>query len=157
MAEDSSSHRLRWLVLALLLGGTVWYLRSPRQAGEEPVDVESRPDFPPPDLPPVCGTAQLAIDRLNEAEPEAPAASRPSPRPRRSASATLPVGSVAALPDGAAPGPEFTVKAKAGSELFHGPDSPYFGRTKADLWFRTADDARAAGLTAWTPRRRTAG
>jgi hypothetical protein len=41
--------------------------------------------------------------------------------------------------------------------LFHPPTSPYFARTKADVWFRSPDDARAAGFTAWTPRRRAAG
>ena len=79
-------------------------------------------------------------------------APRPSPRPRRSAVAELPAGSAQALPDGSAPGPEYTVKAKSGSELFHGPDSPYFGRTRAEFWFRTAEDARTAGFTEWTPR-----
>ncbi|WP_443690197.1 sunset domain-containing protein [Pseudonocardia abyssalis] len=38
--------------------------------------------------------------------------------------------------------------------LFHPPTSPYFGRTKAEVWFRTSDDAVAAGFTAYSPRRR---
>jgi hypothetical protein len=87
---------------------------------------------------------------------DAAAPAAPAPRPRR-AIAAIPAGAAAARPDGSAPGPEYTIKAKAGSGLFHGPDSPYFGRTRAEFWFRTADDARAAGLTGWTPRRRTPG
>jgi hypothetical protein len=74
-------------------------------------------------------------------------------RPRRP-HLTLPETAAFAGPDGSPPGPEYTIKAKSGSSLFHGPDSPYFSRTRAEFWFRTAADARAAGLTEWTPRRR---
>jgi hypothetical protein len=157
MDEETSSHRLRWLMLALLVGGIVWVVRSRAvesvESGESGESAQDRslPPAPVDEPQPVAAPAPAVV-----VEP-GPAAGRPAPRARRSAAATLPAGSVAAGPDGSAPGPEFTVKAKAGSELFHGPDSPYFGRTKADLWFRTADDARAAGLTAWTPRRRAAG
>lgn len=88
-------------------------------------------------------------------------ARRPSPRPRAAALTPpvparedLPPGAAASLPDGSAPGPEYTIKGKAGSMLFHPPGSPYFARTKAEYWFRTAEDARAAGFTEWTPRKR---
>ncbi|MHA6626783.1 sunset domain-containing protein [Pseudonocardia sichuanensis] len=96
----------------------------------------------------------------------ATATRRPSPRPRTAAPAAAapdaaapaqdgrPRAAVAARPDGSAPGPEYTIKGNAGSMLFHTPESPYYGRTRAEYWFRTADDARAAGFTEWTPRRR---
>jgi hypothetical protein len=58
-------------------------------------------------------------------------------------------------PDGEAPGPEFTIKGNADSMLFHTPQSPYFERTRAEVWFRTADEAVAAGFTEWRPHRRT--
>jgi hypothetical protein len=58
-------------------------------------------------------------------------------------------------PDGAAPGPEFTIKGNADSMLFHTPASPYFERTRAEVWFRTADEAVAAGFTEWRAHRRT--
>lgn len=58
------------------------------------------------------------------------------------------------LPDGSAPAPEFTIKGNAGSMLFHTKESPYFGRTKAEVWFRSAADAEAAGFTGWDKRRR---
>ena len=73
---------------------------------------------------------------------------RRPPRPR-------PPGAVAPLPDGSAPGPEYTIKGNAASMLFHSPGSPYYARTKAAFWFRSADEARAAGFTEWTPRRRS--
>jgi hypothetical protein len=58
-------------------------------------------------------------------------------------------------PDGAAPGPEFTIKGNADSMLFHTPESPYFERTRAEVWFRTPDEAVAAGFTEWRAHRRT--
>ena len=59
-------------------------------------------------------------------------------------------GSAVPGPDGAAPGPEFTIKGNPDSMLFHTPDSPYYGRTKADVWFSKPEDAEAAGFTNWT-------
>ena len=64
-------------------------------------------------------------------------------------------GSARSLPDGSAPGPEYQIKGNTSSMLFHLPTSPYYKRTKPEVWFRTAEDARAAGFTEWTPRRRT--
>jgi hypothetical protein len=58
-------------------------------------------------------------------------------------------------PDGEAPGPEFTIKGNASSMLFHTPASPYYERTRAEVWFRTADEAVAAGFKEWRPQRRT--
>src|SRR4029077_7260894 len=58
-------------------------------------------------------------------------------------------------PDGASPGPEFTIKGNADSMLFHTPESPYYKRTRAEVWFRTADEAVAAGFTEWRAHRRS--
>ena len=117
-------------------------------------------------------TSSTSADRDAAARQPTPAAARstsgapdparrPSPRPRAAALTPpaparedLPPGAAEALPDGSAPGPEYTIKGKAGSMLFHPPGSPYFARTKAEYWFRTAEDARAAGFTEWTPRKR---
>ena len=38
--------------------------------------------------------------------------------------------------------------------LFHPPSSPYYSRTKAEVWFRTPEEAQEAGFTEYTPRRR---
>ena len=88
-----------------------------------------------------------------------PRSDRPSPRRRKPSpspqAATLPPGAVAAGPDGSAPDAEYTIKASTGSLLFHTPASPYFRRTKAEIWFRSAADAQAAGFTEWTPKKRT--
>jgi hypothetical protein len=51
----------------------------------------------------------------------------------------------------------FTIKGNAQSMLFHTPDSPYYGRTKAEVWFRAEADAERAGFTKYVrkPRRST--
>ena len=59
-------------------------------------------------------------------------------------------GSALAGPEGTAPGAEYTIKGNEDSMLFHTPDSPYYGRTKAEVWFRDPADAEAAGFTSWT-------
>jgi small subunit ribosomal protein S16 len=64
------------------------------------------------------------------------------------ASDASPFGEHSAVPleDGSAPGPEYTIKGNAGSMLYHPPSSPFFGRTKAEVWFTTAEAAEAAGF-----------
>lgn len=59
-------------------------------------------------------------------------------------------GSARPGPGGASPGPVYTIKGNADSMLFHTTDSPYYGRTKAEVWFKTAADAERAGFTPWT-------
>ncbi|TDD16724.1 hypothetical protein E1218_29145 [Kribbella turkmenica] len=48
----------------------------------------------------------------------------------------------------------FTIKGNAQSMLFHTPDSPYYGRTKPQVWFRSESDAERAGFTKYTRRPR---
>jgi hypothetical protein len=67
------------------------------------------------------------------------AAARPGPYP----------GSLLPAADGSSPSPDHQVKANEGSHRFHTADSPYYLRTRGDAWFRTAEEARAAGFTAW--------
>jgi len=45
--------------------------------------------------------------------------------------------------------PEGTIKGNAATMLFHTTESPFYGRTRADVWFVTEDEARAAGYTRW--------
>ena len=112
----------------------------------QPVEPEPHSLFTP--APP-----RRANPRSDRPSPSpSPRRRKPSPSPQ---TATLPPGAVAAGPDGSAPDPEYTIKASTGSLLFHSPSSPYFRRTKAEIWFRSAADARAAGFTEWTPKKRT--
>lgn len=55
-------------------------------------------------------------------------------------------GSHAALPDDGQP-EGFPVKGNADSMLYHTPESPFYGRTKAEVWFASAEAAEAAGFS----------
>ncbi|WP_051204102.1 sunset domain-containing protein [Nocardioides sp. CF8] len=61
-------------------------------------------------------------------------------------------GSADPLADGASPHESFTIKGNADSMLFHTAESPYYGRTRAEVWFDSEDRARAAGFTRWDQR-----
>lgn len=47
---------------------------------------------------------------------------------------------------GSEPGEDFVVKGNEDSMLYHTPDSPYYDATVAEVWFKTAEDAEAAGF-----------
>jgi small subunit ribosomal protein S2 len=102
-----------------------------------------------------------------DAAPEAPAAEAPATEVVAEAATTAPeeVATEAAVstsataggegefgPDSAAPledgsAPEgFEVKGNKNSMKFHAPSSPWFGRTNAEVWFRSTDAAEAAGF-----------
>jgi hypothetical protein len=48
----------------------------------------------------------------------------------------------------------FTIKGNAQSMLFHTPESPYYGRTKPEVWFRTEADAERAGFSKYVRKPR---
>ena len=52
--------------------------------------------------------------------------------------------SAAPLEDGSAP-EGFEIKGNKNSMKFHAPSSPWYARTNAEIWFRTAEAAEAAG------------
>ena len=62
-------------------------------------------------------------------------------------------GSVDPLPDGSMP-VGFDVKGNADSMLYHSPKSPWYARTKAEVWFRDEESAAAAGFARWDSRGR---
>ena len=62
-------------------------------------------------------------------------------------------GSVDPLPDGSMP-VGFDVKGNADSMLYHSPESPWYARTKAEVWFRDEESAAAAGFARWDSRGR---
>jgi large subunit ribosomal protein L17 len=55
-------------------------------------------------------------------------------------------GSHAALEDGSQP-EGFPIKGNADSMLYHVPDSEYYDRTVAEVWFATEEDAEKAGFS----------
>jgi large subunit ribosomal protein L17 len=59
----------------------------------------------------------------------------------------LPAGAVAANEDGSSPDEAYTVKGNADSGKYHEPDGQWFEQTIAEFWFKSAEDAEAAGFT----------
>ena len=91
----------------------------------------------------------------SEASAEAAGFTRWDRKPKEPEVAEGPYGAGSALPlaDGSAPSSAFVIKGNGDSMLFHGPDSPYYNRTKAEVWFDTAERAEAAGFTGWTRKK----
>jgi hypothetical protein len=58
-------------------------------------------------------------------------------------------GSALPLPDGSAPSPQFRVKARTSSMVFHTENSPFYERLEPQVWFCSVDDAHRAGFTSW--------
>jgi large subunit ribosomal protein L17 len=59
--------------------------------------------------------------------------------------ADVPEGAVAANEDGSAP-EGYTVKGNADSGKYHEPDGQWYDQTIAEFWFKSAEDAEAAGF-----------
>jgi len=156
-------HRVLALVAVVgMLGGTV-AVRGLRSGGDRPAE-PPRVAPPPPAVPrpaavpapatapqsspvppPVAAPQPAGITEMDTPPLGIPIADvlvvAPGPYPR----------SALSQEDGSAPTAEFIIKGKMGSMRCHGPESPYFHRTKAEVWFRTMSDAEAAGFRAWRP------
>ena len=57
----------------------------------------------------------------------------------------LPAGAAAPNEDGSAP-EGYPVKGNANSGLYHEPDGQWYEQTEAEFWFKSAEDAEAAGF-----------
>jgi hypothetical protein len=58
-------------------------------------------------------------------------------------------GSALPLPDGSAPSPQFRVKARTSSMVFHTEASPFYERLEPQVWFHDPEVAQRAGFTSW--------
>jgi len=148
MTEKPTRRRRRLLLVTLLgVGVAAWAVRS-RFVEHRALREGWRP------LPPRPVPAPVAVP-----EPE-PARARAVPVAAAVATVTASAlpdapfgpGSVRANDDGTSPEAEYVVKGKTATRVFYAPGSPYYSRTRADVWFRTADDAGAAGFTPRAPR-----
>ncbi|GAA1489054.1 50S ribosomal protein L4 [Brachybacterium sacelli] len=75
------------------------------------------------------------------------AAAAPAPAAPAAAAEEGPFGAGSAAPQADGSAPEgFTIKGNKGSMKFHTEDSPWYGRTKAEVWFTTEEAAKAAGF-----------
>ncbi|MGN6250230.1 MAG: 50S ribosomal protein L17, sunset domain variant [Marmoricola sp.] len=59
----------------------------------------------------------------------------------------VPAGAVVANEDGSSPDEAYTVKGNRDSGKYHDPDGQWFEQTHAEFWFKSAEDAEAAGFT----------
>ncbi len=55
-------------------------------------------------------------------------------------------GSAKPLSGGRAPSAEYKIKGNEDSMIYHTPDSPFYGQTIAETWFKTEAAAVAAGF-----------
>lgn len=98
------------------------------------------PEAPGPAFSQLMDGVPTLFDDIGMEAPEVPVVIPPGRYGEGSADAVPHQGP----PDG------FTIKGNAQSMLFHTPDSPYYGRTKPQVWFRTESDAERAGFTKYT-------
>ena len=55
-------------------------------------------------------------------------------------------GSIDANEDGSSPDAEYAIKGNAESRKYHLPDGQWYDQTHAEVYFKTEDDAKAAGF-----------
>ena len=165
MTEKPTGRRRRILLVPLLgLGVAAWAVRS--RLVERRTLQEGWQPLPPSPIRPApvdAADSAEAVESVEAAEPVA-ARTRAVPAAAAVASVAAPVtapaptvapfgpGSARAGDDGSSPDAGYAVKGKTATRVFYAPGSPYYSRTRAEVWFRTDDDARAAGFTARAPR-----
>jgi large subunit ribosomal protein L4 len=100
---------------------------------------------------PATGKSVKAVATSSEAAPveTAPAAKAEQAAPAAETTGVVAEGefpsSAAALEDGSAPA-GYEIKGKADSKKYHAPGGRWYENTVADVWFKTAADAEAAGF-----------
>lgn len=161
-AGDGKKRRRRAVLVPLLgIGMAAWAAR--RTLGGRRDLTDGWQTLPPAPVPPSAAVPDAPTVEFALAEVAAPrTATAPAPPVAMPPTAPAPAvpdagdatvdaphgpGSRRALDDGSSPDPAFTVKGKSATRIFHAPGGAYYTRARADVWFRTADDARAAGFT----------
>ena len=94
-----------------------------------------------------AATKRAAKDakKADKAVEEPTVAEAPAEATEAAAAVALPEGAAAANEDGSAP-EGYTVKGNADSGLYHEPDGQWYDQTIAEFWFKSAEDAEAAGF-----------
>ncbi len=101
-----------------------------------------------PEEPPVADPDDITPEQVEDLVDEAQAVADPEEGPEGPHGP----GSAVAAEDGSGPA-GWEVKGNANSMLYHTPDSPYYGRTRAEVWFRDEQAATAAGFRRWDHKR----
>ena len=98
---------------------------------------------------PSTGKSVKAVATSSEADPvvatEEPKADKPAKPAKTEAAEGEFANSAVALEDGSAPA-GYEIKAKTDSKKYHAPGGRWYDNTAADIWFKTAADAEAAGF-----------
>lgn len=88
--------------------------------------------------------ATASASKAPKVAAEKPAAA-PAPKKADAAEAPYGEGSAAPLEDGSAP-EGFAIKGNSNSMKYHTEESPWYGRTRAEVWFANVAAAEAAGF-----------
>ncbi len=88
---------------------------------------------------------EAKVDEKTEDTTEAKTETATEDKAEEKSDAPYGADSAAALEDGSAP-EGFDIKGNEGSKKFHASTSPWYDRTNAEVWFRTAEAAEAAGF-----------
>jgi large subunit ribosomal protein L4 len=91
-------------------------------------------------------TSGATVEQTIEVETSAPAALADVETDKPGTSSGLPQGAKAPLKSGGAP-KGYEVKGNADSGLYHEPGGQWYDATDAEFYFKTAEDAEAAGFT----------
>jgi hypothetical protein len=149
--KQRKRRRRRRLVLFLVLGGIGYAVRraqsGPSAPASQPTDLGAPSGHGPrPPARATSATPRPAAEKLDELLVETPAA-HADPEPARAPADEPPYGpdSHAAREDGEQP-EGFPIKGNADSMLYHVPGSSFYNRTVAEVWFRSAEAAEAAGF-----------
>jgi large subunit ribosomal protein L4 len=135
-------------------GSLSTFLAGPTKGGSAKVDLDEAvvQDVPKVDKPATAEKPAKADKSAKADKPataEKPAKADKPARAAKTASVEGPFGPDSAEPldDGAAP-EGFTIKGNKGSMKYHTTESQWYDRTVAEVWFRTAEAAEAAGFVA---------
>jgi hypothetical protein len=159
-------HNWLWSLLAFVLGAVItWIVLDRRRPAAAPPLEEPEPVLVGAAVAPAqVQEPEPVFSRVMDTEPASrvvneptlfdvePAVPQPAP-PAQVAPGRYGEGSAEAVPHQGPPD-GFTIKGNAQSMLFHTPDSPYYGRTKPEVWFRTEADAERAGFAKYVRRPR---
>jgi large subunit ribosomal protein L22 len=118
-----------------------------RQATEARRRGGARPEAPA-DETPVTETADETVEETPADEEELTTAAETEDAPELTDDDLHPYGdgSHVALEDDSQP-EGYPIKGNTNSMKYHTPESPFYGRTIAEVWFATEEDAESAGFT----------
>ncbi|MEO6792612.1 MAG: hypothetical protein ABI253_13195 [Mycobacterium sp.] len=148
-----------WLMgLSFLLGLLLTFAFTIRRVNREvpvpaPGGGASAPTTPIPAAgarPAVAAGPAATAGAVTGAAAELTGGKVPSEAPTTQIAVGAPYGDGSARADAGGVGPVgWTVKGNEDSMLYHTTDSPWYGQTIAEVWFREEKAAKAAGFTRW--------